>query len=134
SRLYMHRRDVLALALSSLSYSALGSRLAAAQGRYPDQPIRFVVPRSAGGVVDVVARFWAEQVKPQLGNVVIENQGGGGGLIAAQAVARAKPDGHTLLAGTTTELVISPAMTNAGYDPQKDFAPIAITAVSVSAL
>src|SRR5438874_10924378 len=131
----MHRRDVLALALSSLSYSALGSRLAAAQGRYPDQPIRFVIPRSAGGVVDVVARLWAEQVKPQLGNVIIENQGGGGGIIAATTVARARPDGYTLLAGTTTELVISPAIMSApAYDPVRDLAPIAITAISVSAL
>src|SRR5436853_6461503 len=131
----MHRRDVLALALSSLSYSALGSRLATAQGRYPDQPIRLIVPRSAGGVVDVVARLWAEQVKPQLGNVIIENQGGGGGIIAAQTVARAKPDGHTLLAGTTSELVISPViMGTPTYDPVKDLAPIAITAVSISSL
>src|SRR5205814_1647563 len=85
--------------------------------------IELIVPRAAGGVVDVVGRFWAEQVKPQLGNIVIENQGGGGGIIAAQAVARAKPDGHTLLAGTTTELVISPATTTTSYDPQKDLAP-----------
>jgi tripartite-type tricarboxylate transporter receptor subunit TctC len=84
-------------------------------------------------VVDVVARFWAEQVKTRLGNVVIENQGGGGGIIAASAVARARPDGQTLLAGTTTELVISPATATVNYDPQ-NFAPIAITAVSVSAL
>src|SRR5437870_8763898 len=119
----MHRRDILALALSSLSYSAFGSRFAAAQGRYPDQPIRFVVPRAAGGVVDVVARLWGEQVKSQLGNVVIENQGGGGGVIAATTVARAKPDGHTLLAGTTTELVISPViMSTPAYDPVKDLA------------
>src|SRR5438874_7138787 len=113
----MQRRDVLKFALSS-TVTALGARLAAGQGRYPEQPIRFVVPRSAGGVVDVVARLWAEQVKPQLGNVVIENQGGGGGLIAANAVAHAKPDGYTLLAGTTSELVISPAiMSTPGYDP-----------------
>jgi tripartite-type tricarboxylate transporter receptor subunit TctC len=130
----MRRRDVLSLGLAALPLSALASPLAFAQARYPDGPIKLIVPRAAGGVVDVVGRFWAEQVKGQLGNVVIENQGGGAGLIAAQAVARAKPDGHTLLAGTTTELVISPATTNAGYDPQKDFAPIAITAVSVSAL
>jgi tripartite-type tricarboxylate transporter receptor subunit TctC len=131
----MHRRDVLALALSSLSLSALGSRFAVAQSLNPEQPIRFVVPRSAGGVVDVVSRLWAQQVKPQLGNVIIENQGGAGGIIAATAVARAKPDGHTLLAGTTSELVISPAvMTAPAYDPIKDLAPIAITAVSVSAI
>ena len=68
---------------------------------YP-QPIRLVVPRSAGGAVDVVARLRAEAAKPRLGNIVVENQGGGGGLIAATTVAQAKPDGYTLLAGTTS--------------------------------
>ncbi len=131
----MRRRDVLGRGVALLSIAALGSLPASAQGRYPDQPIRLIVPRAAGGVVDVVARLWAEQVKPQLGNVVIENQGGGGGTIAAAAVARAKPDGTTLLAGTTSELVISPViMSNPSYDPVRDLAPIAITAVSVSAL
>src|SRR5262245_54608681 len=130
----MRRRDVLALGLSSLSLPLFRAR-AAAQGRYPDAPIRLIVPRAAGGVVDVVARLWAEQVKPVLGNVVIENQGGGGGIIAAQAVARAKPDGYTLLAGTTSELVISPViMSTPSYDPVKDLAPIAITAISISSL
>ena len=66
---------------------------------------------------------------------MIENQGGGGGIDRRAAVARAKPDGYTLLAGTTSELVISPViMSNPSYDPVKDLAPIAITAVSVSAL
>jgi tripartite-type tricarboxylate transporter receptor subunit TctC len=129
----MRRREFLALGLSSVSAAALGAPLAAAQNRFPEGPIKLVVPRAAGGVVDVVARFWAEQVKPHF-NIVIENQGGAGGVIAANTVARAKPDGHTLLAGTTTELVISPAITPVNYDPQKDLAPIAITAVSVSAL
>src|SRR3954452_10629797 len=129
----MRRREFLALSLSSISAATVEGPFAAAQGRYPEGPIKLIVPRAAGGVVDVVARFWAEQVKTRLGNVVIENQGGGGGIIAASAVARAKPDGHTLLAGTTTELVISPATATVNYDPQ-NFAPIAITAVSVSAL
>src|SRR4051794_6926719 len=129
----MRRRDVLQ-GLSSLPLALRAAPLAA-QGRYPEQPIRLIVPRAAGGVVDVVARLWAEQVKPALGNVVIENQGGGGGIIAAQAVARAKPDGYTLLAGTTSELVISPViMSTPSYDPVKDLAPVAITAVSISAL
>ena len=131
----MRRRDVLALGVSSLSIAAVRSLPASAQGKYPDQPIRLIVPRAAGGVVDVVGRLWAEQVKGLLGNVVIENQGGGGGIIAAQTVARAKPDGYTLLAGTTSELVISPViMSTPSYDPVKDLAPIAITAVSISCL
>ena len=115
----MRRRDLLALGLSSLSLAALGGPFATAQGRFPEGPIKLIVPRAAGGVVDVVGRFWGEQVRSLLGNVVIENQGGGGGIIAATAVARAKPDGHTLLAGTTSELVISPATATVSYDPEK---------------
>jgi tripartite-type tricarboxylate transporter receptor subunit TctC len=131
----MRRRDVLALGISSLAMTGFRPVAASAQGKYPDQPIRLIVPRAAGGVVDVVGRLWAEQVKGPLGNVVIENQGGGGGIIAAQTVARAKPDGYTLLAGTTSELVISPViMSTPSYDPVKDLAPIAITAVSISCL
>ena len=131
----MDRRKFLALLFCSVSSPTLGFSPVAAQGRYPDHPIRLIVPRSAGGVVDVVARLWGEQVKPQLGSVITENQGGGGGTIAASAVARAKPDGYTLLAGTTAELVIDPEiMSSLPYDPVRDLAPVAITAISVSAL
>jgi tripartite-type tricarboxylate transporter receptor subunit TctC len=131
----MRRRDVLSTGLSWGAIAALGSLPASAQGGYPDQPIRLIVPRAAGGVVDVVARLWADQVKSVLGTVVIEDQGGGGGTIAAAAVARARPDGYTLLAGTSSELVINPViMSTLPYDPVRDLAPIVTTAVSVSAL
>jgi tripartite-type tricarboxylate transporter receptor subunit TctC len=131
----MRRRDVLSTGLSWGAIAALGSLPASAQGRYPDQPIRLIVPRAAGGVVDVVARLWADQVKSVLGTVVIEDQGGGGGTIAAAAVVRARPDGYTLLAGTSSELVINPVIMSAlPYDPVRDLAPIVTTAVSVSAL
>jgi tripartite-type tricarboxylate transporter receptor subunit TctC len=131
----MRRRDVLSVGLSCGAIAALGSLPASAQGGYPDQPIRLIVPRAAGGVVDVVARLWADQVKSVLGTVVIEDQGGAGGTIAAAAVARARPDGYTLLAGTSSELVISPViMSTPPYDPVRDLAPIVTTAVSVSAL
>ena len=72
---------------------------AAAQAKYPDRPIRLIVPYAPGGVVDAVARHWAERMKTPVGTVVIENQGGGGGTIGAAAVARAQPDGYTLLFG-----------------------------------
>jgi tripartite-type tricarboxylate transporter receptor subunit TctC len=131
----MRRRDVLSVGLSWGAIAALGSLPAFAQGGYPDQPIRLIVPRAAGGVVDVVARLWADQVKSVLGTVVIEDQGGGGGTIAAATVARARPDGYTLLAGTSSELVISPViMSTPPYDPVRDLAPVVTTAVSVSAL
>jgi tripartite-type tricarboxylate transporter receptor subunit TctC len=129
----MRRRDMLTGSLAATaSLCAPGSY---AQAGYPTQPIRLVVPRAAGGVVDIVARLWAEVAKQRLGNIVIENQGGGGGLIGAAAVAHAKPDGYTLLAGTTSELVITPLITpKPPYDPLKDLAPITLTAESVSAL
>jgi len=128
----MRRRDFLAGGIAS-GLAARGPAFAAAD--YPQQPIRLVVPRAAGGVVDVVARLLAEQVRPQLGTVVIENQGGGGGLIAGGTVAHAAPDGYTLLAGTSTELVNSPIIApHPPYDPLKDFAPITLTAISVGTL
>jgi tripartite-type tricarboxylate transporter receptor subunit TctC len=131
----MRRRDVLALGLSSASMASLQIFPALAQASFPEQPIRLIVPRSAGGVVDVVARLWADRVKSELGTIVVEDQGGGGGTIAAVSVVRARPDGYTLLAGTSSELVISPViMTAPTYDPARDLAPITMTAVSVSAL
>jgi tripartite-type tricarboxylate transporter receptor subunit TctC len=129
----MRRRDVLTGSLAAAA--SLCAPQSYAQAGYPTQPIRLVVPRAAGGVVDIVARLWAEEAKPRLGNIVIENQGGGGGLIGAAAVAHAKPDGYALLAGTTSELVITPLITpKPPYDPLKDLAPITLTAESVSAL
>lgn len=130
----MRRRDILAGAIAALAGTAIPC-LAAADGGYPKQPIRLIVPRSAGGVVDIVARLWAEQATERLGNIVVENQGGGGGVIGASSVAHAKPDGYTLLAGTTSELVITPAITpNPPYDPLRDLVPISLLAESVSAL
>jgi tripartite-type tricarboxylate transporter receptor subunit TctC len=129
----MRRREMLTGSLAATA-SLFGPR-SHAQAGYPTQAIRLVVPRSAGGVVDIVARLWAEAAKQRLGNIVIENQGGGGGLIGAAAVAHAKPDGYTLLAGTTSELVITPLITpKPPYDPLEDLAPITLTAESVSAL
>jgi tripartite-type tricarboxylate transporter receptor subunit TctC len=132
----MDRRNILLGAMAAFGaaaafpLSAMGADVA-----YPTQPIRLIVPRSAGGVVDIVARLWAEQAKQRLGNIVIENQGGGGGLIGAATVAHAKPDGYTLLAGTTSELVITPAITpNPPYNPLRDLVPITLIAESVSAL
>jgi tripartite-type tricarboxylate transporter receptor subunit TctC len=127
----MKRRDLLALGLTSLSAQALGPFAAFAQTNYPDRPIKLVVPFAPGGVVDVIGRFWAEKVKTNLGTVVIENQGGAGGVIGAQEVARAAPDGYTLLLGnTSTQILVPVAMAKPPYDTLKDFAPISIVAIS----
>lgn len=130
----MRRRGFLVGGAASIVAASFHSA-AFASGDYPQQPIRLIVPRAAGGVVDVVARLWAEQATPRLGTIIVENRGGGGGLIGASIVAHAQPDGYTLLAGTTSELVITPAITpNPPYDPVNDLAPITLTAESVSAI
>jgi tripartite-type tricarboxylate transporter receptor subunit TctC len=103
---------------------------------FPDRPVRLVLAFGPGGLADVTFRLVAEKLTGLLGKqVLVENAPGAGGVAAAQNVLRAKPDGHTLLAGTTTELVIAPVITaHPPYDPVKDLAPITITAVSVSSL
>ena len=129
----MNRREMVALGLASLSTTALSP--ARAQSRYPERPIRLLVPFSAGGVVDAVARQWAERVKPHLGTIVIENQGGAGGTIATGEVARAQPDGYTALLANTSVMVLNPAiMPRVPYDPVKDFAPVSILAISASGI
>jgi tripartite-type tricarboxylate transporter receptor subunit TctC len=122
----MNRRGLLALGVVALLASAL-PRDALAQSKYPERPIRLIVPFAPGGLYDSTARPFAESVKPHLGLVVIENMGGGGGSLGAAAVARAQPDGYTLLQGGTPALVVNPiASTRLPYHPVKDFEPIAI--------
>jgi len=131
----MKRRDVLALGIAALGASAAMPRPALAQirsaAKYPDRPIKLVVPFVPGGVNDAVARLWADRVKTPLGTVFIENQGGAGGAVGGAAVARAQPDGYTILLGGAGSQVLNPiAMSKPPYDPIKDFEPIAILAVT----
>ena len=129
----MNRRDLLQSGAAGLA-AALVPRGVMAQAGYPDRPIRLIVPRPAGGVVDVIAREWAGKVTKPLGAVYIENMGGGGGVIGAAAAARAPADGYTLLFGTNSELVISPLLGQAQYDPVASFEPIAILCDSPAAI
>src|SRR4051812_25278973 len=94
------RRDVLALGLFALSAPVHGGRFAHAQGnqaKYPERPIRLVIPFAPGGVNDTMGRPWADKMKALLGTVVVENVGGAGGAVGSALVARAQPDGYTLL-------------------------------------
>ena len=122
------RRDALVLGFCSLAGVVLTRRRVVAQSRYPERPIRLVIPFVPGGVTDAVARQWAQAMKALLGSVVIENQGGGGGSIGAAAVARAAPDGYSILVGSAPSLVVNPIAGNVRYEP-KDFAPISILGV-----
>jgi len=130
----MDRRDVLKLGLAG-SASALTAPLAMAQAGFPSRPIKLVVPFSAGGVNDIVGRQWAERVKPLLGSVFIENIGGAGGTLGVMEVQRAEPDGHAILLGSTSTMVLNTMNANkVSYDPVKDFVPIAIFCVSSTSI
>jgi tripartite-type tricarboxylate transporter receptor subunit TctC len=130
----MNRREIIGGGLA-LSASALSPFPAFAQAKYPDHPIKLIVPFSAGGVVDAVGRQVAERIKPHLGTMVVENIGGAGGTIGMGETARSKPDGYTLGLCNTSTMVINPTiMPKIPYDPAKDFDPISILAISASGI
>jgi tripartite-type tricarboxylate transporter receptor subunit TctC len=100
----------------------------------PSRPVRLVVPFAPGGQPDVVARSLAEPLSRALGQpVVVENRPGAGGNVAAEAVARSAPDGHTLLVGTNGPLAVSPALAKSlPYDVERDFAFVTLVGTSPS--
>ena len=101
----------------------------AAFAGYPEHSIRMVVPFAAGGNADIVARIVGAPMSATLGQpIVIDNRAGAGGSIGAEVVARSEPDGYTLLVGSNGPLTVNPfVQAKLGYDPFKDFAPIALT-------
>src|SRR5215203_2108413 len=122
-------RLVGSLAAASMPLAAL------AKSKFPNRPIRLVIPFPPGGGFDAIARPWADHVKSLLGTVVIENQGGGAGSIGSASVARAKPDGYTILMGGTTTLITEALLKKRPlYDPIKDLTPISNIAISAYAL
>jgi len=105
---------------------ALAAGGAAAQN-YPDRPLQLVVPAAVGGSTDLFARRFALQLERNLGqSVVVTNKGGGGGTIATGDVAKAKPDGYTLLMSTTGNAVINPLTIDMSFDPNKELTPVAV--------
>ena len=120
----MDRRSFLAIAAGT---AGLGTCLAApavlAQDKYPSRPIRLVIPFPPGGPTDMMGRLYGERLSALVGQpVVIDNKAGAGGIVGADLVAKAKPDGYTLLLGSSSTQVTGPLlMPNAPYDPVKDF-------------
>ncbi|MEO8924808.1 MAG: tripartite tricarboxylate transporter substrate binding protein, partial [Caldimonas sp.] len=99
---------------------------ASAEDVYPSRPITLVVPYPAGGSADVLARALGQKLAERLHQpVIVENHAGAATAIGAKDVARAAPDGYTLLLGTVSSQAINPAMNKVGYDPVADFTPIA---------
>src|SRR5262245_51566012 len=112
---------LIALACSAV---ALTISVTAAQEAYPAKPIKLIVPLAAGGGIDFTARATAQKLSDVLGQqVVVENQGGGGGTIGVNAVARAAPDGYTLLYHSVTGVVSSVVGKDLPYDWLRDLAP-----------
>ncbi len=109
-----------------LSWLLVSFSLAHAQN-YPDKPIRLIVPSAAGGSVDRLARSIGQRLGEKWGQaVVVDNRPGGGGTVATENVANAKPDGYTLLIGTIAGLATNVSFDKVKYDPIRDFAPITL--------
>lgn len=107
-----------------------------AQVNYPQRVIRLVIPFAPAGNTDIVGRLFGNKIGPLLGqSIVVENKGGAGGTIGSVEVARARPDGYTLLIGTSSSVAINPlVMKNVSYDPVKSFAPIAVLGITNMAI
>jgi tripartite-type tricarboxylate transporter receptor subunit TctC len=115
--------------LAVLAATALTATSASAA--WPERPVTLVVPFAAGGITDTLARITAARLQTALGQAfVVENQTGAAGSIATEHVARAEPDGYTLLFSTLTQIAIVPLTNKVSYDPLNDFKPVSIVATS----
>lgn len=129
----MNRRSILGLAAATaLARPALAQGQA---GGFPQRPLRLVVAFPAGGPTDVIARIIAERMARDLGQpVVVENRGGANGNIAADAVAKAEPDGHTMLYNTSSIAISQALYRTLAYDLARDLTPVALTAAAPALL
>ena len=123
-------RLLLPAALISLLTCSLLARVAATAQDYPVRPVTLVVGFAAGGPTDVIARILAQELSVALRQpFIVQNKPGANSLLATQAVARAAPDGYTLLVAAHAHSVNPILLESAHYDPLKDFAPISLIAV-----
>jgi tripartite-type tricarboxylate transporter receptor subunit TctC len=126
----MHRRHLGTLALSALAAPAL----AQSADTWPSRPVRFIVPAAGGGALDLVARLLAQRFHERFGQpFVVENRGGGAGVPGMDAVAKAAPDGYTLLFAAAPVALNTALGMRLPYDVERDFAPISLAA-SIPAL
>jgi tripartite-type tricarboxylate transporter receptor subunit TctC len=117
--------------LSLLLAAPVSALPAAVQAAWPERPVTLIVPFAAGGITDLLARITAERLSGAFGKpFVIENVVGAAGTLATGKAARAKPDGHTLLFATTTQITVAPLVNKIDYEPARDFKPVAVVATS----
>ena len=120
-----HARLIAHVFAASLLLAGVGNAFA----EYPERPIRVIVPFPAGGTVDLVARLVTARMGEDLkASFVIENRGGGGGVIATDATAKAAPDGYTLLLTSPNHTINAALQPKLPYDTEKDLAPVAMVA------
>jgi tripartite-type tricarboxylate transporter receptor subunit TctC len=121
----MDRRSFATLALGAVPWLATAN----AQPRFPSRPLKIVVPNGAGGAADLTARIIAQHIAPGLGqSVIVENRPSAGGIVAAETVARAEPDGHTMLLVSSGTAVSAALFKSLPFDTLKDFAPVSMLA------
>src|SRR5262245_39149343 len=119
------RLRVALVAAMAIAVSALATARAPAQD-YPSRPIRVLVPAQAGGIGDILPRIVGQKLAETGTTLIVENRTGGAGVIAAEAVAKAPPDGYLLLMGNQGQLAIRPLLAKLPYDAAKDFAPVTL--------
>ncbi|MFM9886008.1 MAG: Bug family tripartite tricarboxylate transporter substrate binding protein [Burkholderiales bacterium] len=126
----MSNSPLIVIALATLLGTAMPS--AAQIPGYPSKLTRIVVPFPPGGTTDALARILSQKMTDAWGKpVVVENRPGGGGAIAAESVAKAAPDGHTMFLGTTGDMSVNPSLVRKlPYDPERDFIPVGLLAVT----
>src|SRR4051812_33689935 len=128
----MRARHALCLAIAI--YGSVGAA-AFAQTDYPRKNIRLVVPSAPGGGTDLIARLFAQKLGEAWGQaVVVDNQSGGATTIGTRLVAKAAPDGYTLLMTTANFAFVAALYAKLPYDPQRDFSPVAITVAQTDCL
>src|SRR5690349_22044513 len=115
----------LGIKLAAILILAGASALAQAADTYPNKPVRWVIPFQPGGGTDMVARPVAAKLTERIGQQILyDNRGGGGGVIAGEIVANANPDGYTLLVAAVAVMTVTGSMQKMPFDPIKDFIPI----------
>jgi tripartite-type tricarboxylate transporter receptor subunit TctC len=130
------RRRLLALSLTAALAFGLAPLHAATAADYPKKPLKMVIPFPPGGPNDMLGRLLAEEMGKNLGQaVVVENRGGAGGTIGTDVVAKANPDGYTILLSGTASLSIAPSLyKHMNYDPIKDLSPVGLVGTAPSVL